>query len=143
MFQPQAFDFRGYLRELVGFKFARAAALRSSYLRTHLLSARVAGRLRRAQRFKPVSVIVHTRRDLAQMKFVHGMRDIYDHPLGVSKQRRCRRHSPQRLAQQVYRPRPGPEGRQADRRVRHCSGDTRGSIRSSGHCTTCPGIIIC
>jgi glycosyltransferase involved in cell wall biosynthesis len=81
MFQPQAFDFRGYLRELVGFKFARAAALRSSYLRTHLLSAGIAGRLRRAQRFKPVSVIVHTRRDLAQMKFVHGMRNIYDHPL--------------------------------------------------------------
>ena len=81
MFQPESFDFRGYLRALFTCKFAKAAALRSSYLRTHLLSAGVAGRLRRAQRFKPVSVIVHTRRDLAQMKFVHGLRDIYDHPL--------------------------------------------------------------
>ncbi len=95
MFQPEAFDFNGYLRALVRCNFAKAAALRSSYLRTHLLSAGIAGRLRRAQRFKPVSVIVHTRRDLAQMKFVHGLRDIYDHPLSflgnqdASDIRRC------------------------------------------------------
>ena len=45
------------------------------------LSAGIASRLRRAQRFKPVSVIVHTRRDLWHMKYVHGMRNVYDHPL--------------------------------------------------------------
>jgi glycosyltransferase involved in cell wall biosynthesis len=81
IFQSEAFAFWEYFRELVGFNFVKAAELRSSYLRTHLLSVGIAGRLRRAQRFKPVSVIVHTRRDLAQMKFVHGMRNVYDHPL--------------------------------------------------------------
>ena len=81
IFQSEGFDYRKYLRELVRFRFVKAAEQRSSYLRTHLLSAGIADRLRRAQRFKPVSVIVHTRRDLAQMKFVHGMRNVYDHPL--------------------------------------------------------------
>src|SRR5262249_41393518 len=33
------------------------------------------------QRFKPVALIVHTRRDLAHMKYVHGMRNVHDHPL--------------------------------------------------------------
>ena len=81
IFQSEAFDYRKYLRELIRFHFVKAAELRSNYLRTHLLSAGIADRLRRTQRFKPVSVIVHTRRDLAQMKFVHGMRNVYDHPL--------------------------------------------------------------
>src|SRR5439155_23810596 len=40
-----------------------------------------ASRLWRAQRFKPITLIVHTRRDLSQMKFAHGMRNVYDHPL--------------------------------------------------------------
>jgi hypothetical protein len=30
---------------------------------------------------KPVSVIVHTRRDRANMKYVYGLRHVYDHPL--------------------------------------------------------------
>ena len=47
----------------------------------HRLSAGIASRLRRAQRFKPVALIVHTRRDLAHMKFAHGMRNVHDHPL--------------------------------------------------------------
>jgi glycosyltransferase involved in cell wall biosynthesis len=81
IFNSEAFDYSEYLRELLRFNFARAAELRSNYLRIHLLSAGIAGRLRRAQRFKPVSVIVHTRRDSSQMKFVRGMRNVFDHPL--------------------------------------------------------------
>ena len=50
-------------------------------MRANLLSAGIASRLRRAQRFKPVTLVVHTRRDLWHMKFVHGMRNVYDHPL--------------------------------------------------------------
>src|SRR5207248_2488418 len=55
--------------------------MRAQYHREHLLSAGIASRLRRAQRFKPVALIVHTRRELAHMKYVHGMRNVYDHPL--------------------------------------------------------------
>jgi glycosyltransferase involved in cell wall biosynthesis len=81
IFKSEGFDYGQYMRELLRLNFAKAAELRSKYLRAHLLSAGITGRLRRAQRFKPVSVIVHTRRDSSQMKFVHGMRHVYDHPL--------------------------------------------------------------
>jgi glycosyltransferase involved in cell wall biosynthesis len=79
--QCQAFDYREYVRQLLKLNFAEAARRRSEYNRTYLLSAGVASRLRRAQRFKPVSVVVHTRRELAHMKYVHGLRNVYDHPL--------------------------------------------------------------
>jgi glycosyltransferase involved in cell wall biosynthesis len=55
--------------------------MRSAYMRANRLSAGIARRLRRAQRFKPVALVVHTRRDLLHMKYVHGMRNVYDHPL--------------------------------------------------------------
>jgi len=69
VFQCEAFDYREYLRALLKRNFAKAIAMRAQYNREHLLSAGLAGRLRRAQRFKPVSLIVHTRRDLWVMKF--------------------------------------------------------------------------
>jgi glycosyltransferase involved in cell wall biosynthesis len=81
VFQCEAFNYREYLREIFRCNFAKAIAMRAQYTREHLLSAGVASRLRRAQRFKPVSLIVHTRRDLAHMKYVHGMRNVHDHPL--------------------------------------------------------------
>lgn len=81
IFECEAFDFRSYLNELLRCNFAKAIAMRSEYHRKHLLSAGLARRLRRAQRFKPVSLIVHTRRDLWHMKFAHGMRNVLDHPL--------------------------------------------------------------
>jgi glycosyltransferase involved in cell wall biosynthesis len=81
VFHCEAFDYREYIREILKRNFAKAIAMRSQYNRKHLLSAGVASRLRRAQRFKPVSLIVHTRRDLAHMKYVHGMRNVHDHPL--------------------------------------------------------------
>lgn len=81
VFQCDAFNFREFTNELLRFNFSKAIAMRSSYNREHLLSAGLANRLRRAQRFKPVSLIVHTRRDLKYMKYVHGMRNVHDHPL--------------------------------------------------------------
>ena len=81
VFQCEAFNYREYFRELLKRNFAKALAMRAQYNREHLLSAGLAGRLRRAQRFKPVALIVHTRRDLCHMKFAHGMRNVYDHPL--------------------------------------------------------------
>src|SRR5215469_9780802 len=81
IFQCEAFNFREFINEILRLNFAKAIAMRSAYNREYLLSAGVASRLRRAQRFKPVSLIVHTRRDLAHMKYVHGMRNVHDHPL--------------------------------------------------------------
>jgi glycosyltransferase involved in cell wall biosynthesis len=78
---PEAFDYWVYLKEICKCHFNKASALRSNYYRAQLLSAGIARRLRRAQRFKPVSVIVHTRRDRANMEYVHGLRNVHDHPL--------------------------------------------------------------
>jgi hypothetical protein len=66
LFQCEAFDFREYFREIFRRNFAKAMAMRAQYNRKHLLSAGLASRLRRAQRFKPVALIVHTRRDLVE-----------------------------------------------------------------------------
>src|SRR5258705_245173 len=79
--QSEAFDLAECFKEMCRFNFTKAIALRAHYMRSNRLSAGIASRLRRAQRFKPVSVIVHTRRDLWHMKYVHGMRSVYDHPL--------------------------------------------------------------
>jgi glycosyltransferase involved in cell wall biosynthesis len=81
VFQCEAFNYKDYFREILKRNFTKAIAMRAHYNREHLLSAGLARKLRRAQRFKPVTLIVHTRRDLWHMKFAHGMRNVYDHPL--------------------------------------------------------------
>jgi glycosyltransferase involved in cell wall biosynthesis len=81
VFQCEAFNYREYFKELLKRNFAKAIAMKAQYNREHLLSAGLARRLRRAQRLKPISLIVHTRRDLCHMKFAHGMRNVYDHLL--------------------------------------------------------------
>jgi glycosyltransferase involved in cell wall biosynthesis len=81
LFDAAPFDYPRWLRMITRCHFADAAMMRAEYHRTHLLSAGIARRLRRAQRFKPVSVVVHTRRDCWHMKYVHGLRHVYDHPL--------------------------------------------------------------
>jgi hypothetical protein len=70
IFQCEAFDFCAYFGEILRLNFTGSIAMRSEYNRKHRLSAGLAGRLRRAQRFKPVALIVHTPRDLAHMKYV-------------------------------------------------------------------------
>jgi glycosyltransferase involved in cell wall biosynthesis len=81
VFQCEAFNYGEYFREICRRNFGKAIAMRAHYNREHLLSAGLASRLRRAQRFKPVTLIVHTRRDHVHMKYVHGMRNVHDHPL--------------------------------------------------------------
>jgi glycosyltransferase involved in cell wall biosynthesis len=81
IFISEAFDYWRHLKQILSFSFAKAGALRSNYRRAQLLSAGIAKRLRRAQRFKPVSVIVHTGRDHAHMKYVYGLKNVSDHPL--------------------------------------------------------------
>jgi glycosyltransferase involved in cell wall biosynthesis len=90
----EAFDFAEFFREISRFNFAKAIAMRAAYMRANRLSAGIASRLRRAQRFKPVALIVHTRRDLFHMTYVHGLRNVYDHPLsflGAAEAREIRR----------------------------------------------------
>lgn len=81
VFQCEAFDILGWLNEILRLNLAKAIAMRAEYNRKRLLSAGMTKQLRRAQRFKPISLIVHTRRDRSLMKFAHGIRSVHDHPL--------------------------------------------------------------
>lgn len=79
--RAEPFDRLSFARDLLRLDLTRAAARSAAQRRHRLLSAGVALRLRRAQCQKPVSVIVHNRRDALQMKYVHGLRHVFDHPL--------------------------------------------------------------
>ena len=79
--RAEPFERLSFARDLLRLDLSKAIALSSHHRRNRLLSAGVAGRLRRAQRRKPVSVIVHNRRDALHMKYVHGLRNVLDHPL--------------------------------------------------------------
>jgi glycosyltransferase involved in cell wall biosynthesis len=76
-----AFDRARWIKAIARLNFAEAVAMRRAYHRAHLLSSGIAKRVRRAQRFKPVSVVVHTRREKAHMTYIHGLRNVFDHPL--------------------------------------------------------------
>jgi glycosyltransferase involved in cell wall biosynthesis len=79
--RSEPFERLSFARELLRLDLSKAVALCAHHRRNRLLSAGIAGRLRRAQRRKPVSVIVHNRRDALHMKYVHGLRNVFDHPL--------------------------------------------------------------
>jgi glycosyltransferase involved in cell wall biosynthesis len=90
VFRPEPFDRLSFARELLRLDFPKAVALRSHYRRNHLLSAGTATCLRRAQQKKPVAVVVHNRRDALQMKYVYGLRHVFDHPLAFLSEAEAR-----------------------------------------------------
>jgi glycosyltransferase involved in cell wall biosynthesis len=77
----QEFDFAACWRALRRFDFATVLRLHSQYVRDNLLSAVAPRCLRRAQRRKRTVAIVHNRRDMRLLKEIHGIREVYDHPL--------------------------------------------------------------
>jgi glycosyltransferase involved in cell wall biosynthesis len=81
LLMPPAFDAAAFAKALVTFKFKTAARMQADFRRTHLLSYGIARQLRRIQRHKPVSTIVHNRRDLYDAKYLYGLNRVFDHPL--------------------------------------------------------------
>lgn len=69
------------LRALGAFKFRTANDILTEFRRNRDLSLGIALRLRRVGRRKPVSIIVHNRRDLSELKNLHGFDRAVDHPL--------------------------------------------------------------
>ena len=55
--------------------------MHASFRRGHLLSHGIATQLRRVQGHKQVSAIVHNRRDRNDVRYLYGIRDVFDHPL--------------------------------------------------------------
>ena len=70
-----------FVRAAATLKWREAADIKSAFLRNRRLSLGVARRLRQAQQRKPVSVIVHNRRDLSDARHLHGFERVFDHPL--------------------------------------------------------------
>jgi len=55
--------------------------MHADFRRNRRLAYGITARLRRAQRWKQVSAIVHNRRDLCDVKYLYGIREVFDHPL--------------------------------------------------------------
>jgi len=78
---PPQFDRPGFARTLARLRLKEAVRIEADYHRAHLLSSGIARQLRRLQRTKPVSAIVHNRRDLCDAHYLYGVEHVFDHPL--------------------------------------------------------------
>ena len=81
LLMPPGFDATAFAKALATFKFKTAARMKADFRRTRLLSHGIARQLRHIQRHKPVSAIVHNRRDLRDAKHLYGLDRVFDHPL--------------------------------------------------------------
>lgn len=79
--RPPTFDWADFFKTIATLRWRRAHQLRAAFNRESILSEGIAQCLRRAQRRKPVSMIVHNRRDLSDARHLHGFKDVQDHPL--------------------------------------------------------------
>src|SRR5439155_14546855 len=79
--QTPGFDGAALAKALVTLKWRAALRMQADYRRNRRLAYGITMRLRRAQRRKQVSAIVHNRRDLCDTKYLYGIREVFDHPL--------------------------------------------------------------
>jgi glycosyltransferase involved in cell wall biosynthesis len=81
LLMPPHFDTTGFIKALATGRFQTATRMQADFSRGRLLSDGVARQLRRVQRKKQVSAIVHNRRDLYDATRLYGIRHVFDHPL--------------------------------------------------------------
>jgi glycosyltransferase involved in cell wall biosynthesis len=81
LLMPPVFDAAAFAKSVIKLNFKAAARIQGEFRRAHLLSYGVARQLRRLQRYKQVSAIVHNRRDLFDARYLYGIRNVVDHPL--------------------------------------------------------------
>jgi len=79
--RPPAFPLLDFLKSVATFDLSKAVDIKMSFNRGTRLSGGIAKILRRAQRRKPVSVVVHNRRDSLDARYLHRFRRVLDHPL--------------------------------------------------------------
>ena len=79
--RPTGFPYMDLLRRIGSLKLRVAADIVGAFNRNQRLSSGVARMLRRLQQRKPVSVIVHNRRDASDFRHVYGFERVFDHPL--------------------------------------------------------------
>jgi glycosyltransferase involved in cell wall biosynthesis len=80
IFPHESLDYVAIARELVRLRPRGALAI---ITRDHnaAMNRAICGALRRLSKYKPVNVIVHTRRDMRVMRHVHQLPSVFDHPL--------------------------------------------------------------
>jgi len=79
--RPPAFPGAELTKAVLSGRWQAALDIHSNFVHDTRLSLGIGKRLRRAQRRKPVSVIVHNRHDRADAVHLHGLQRVYDHPL--------------------------------------------------------------
>jgi glycosyltransferase involved in cell wall biosynthesis len=78
---PPSFDAAAFMKALAFGRLKTALRLQADFHRTRLLACGIGRQLRRTQRKKQVSAIVHNRRDLYDASCLYGIRHVFDHPL--------------------------------------------------------------
>jgi glycosyltransferase involved in cell wall biosynthesis len=78
---PPTFPTDEFIRLLCRLKLRAAARIVTEHRRGGVLSTGIARVLRNAQRHKRVAAIAHNRRDRRELRFLHGVETVYDHPL--------------------------------------------------------------
>jgi glycosyltransferase involved in cell wall biosynthesis len=102
LLRPPKLDIIALTKSLARLQFRTAFDIYKGFSRDARLSRGVANHLRRLQRRKQVSVIVHNRRNLCDAKYLYGFDNVFDHPLSFLGARdveeirasACRRHFP-------------------------------------------------
>ncbi|HXO03877.1 MAG TPA: hypothetical protein VN900_17565 [Stellaceae bacterium] len=79
--RPPTFSPAAFAKAMITFNWRLAINIEAAFWRDNKLSSGIAKCLRRAQRQKPISVIVHNRRDLSDARHLHGFDRVFDHPL--------------------------------------------------------------
>ena len=79
--RPEGFSYGDFFRRVGTLKFGIAAGIVLTYRRNRQLSVGVARLLSRAAKRKPISAIVHNRRDASDFRHAHGLERVFDHPL--------------------------------------------------------------
>ena len=79
--RPASFPVADFTKAIAMLKFRRAGGIYGAYRRNRLLSLGIARTLRRAERHKTVSIIVHNRRDASEFRLAQGFSRVYEHPL--------------------------------------------------------------
>jgi glycosyltransferase involved in cell wall biosynthesis len=79
--RPTAFPRVDFAKAVLTGRWRTAGDIHAAYRRNSQLSLGIARRLRKAMRQKPISIIVHNRRDRREIEQVHGFECVFDHPL--------------------------------------------------------------
>lgn len=81
LLRPPDLDMIGLVKSAIRLQFGPAFDIWTGFSRDSRLSRGVAKHLRRLQKRKQISVIVHNRRDLYDAQYLYGFDHVFDHPL--------------------------------------------------------------